>query len=616
TVSNNFKQQQNKFSNHKKNMTKYQTLTKILDTIINDAPASMSKKYPSDATEEQTNQSRSRAFIHLFLKVSFGLLEFKEREHFITDGSHDGGIDGYYINSENKTIYFIQSKFRTNDKNFETKQIELGEILVMDVNRILEGEDEDESGNIYNGKIKQLQREISNIDDIARYSYQVIILANLFDAKQSDLRKLTGGYSCKVFDFEQCYEKLVFPVITGTFFNASDLNINIDLSNKNAGSKISYRVLTDKGECEITVLFVPTIELGRIMYRYKNSILKYNPRSYLGFEGKKVNDSIKDTITKKDTNEFALFNNGITMLSDETFINEKIGQKNKAQLIVKNPQIINGGQTSFTLSRIFEENLSADVEKVFQNKEVLLKIITLLENNDHSSKLELIREISDATNQQTPVINADKISNDSLQIKIQKYLFDNYGLLYERKRGEFADGVFNKYINQNEILERNLFYRMFFASNGKIKKAREKKLFVNQNLSFDELVSDNKLDNTYFGYLCFKKMINLNHTNQRVDIESYAKVYAMTILFKPAELVHYESAANLYFQGLSSHWKEFIANHKNHYEITKTRFNRKTRETVSYQSIDYAKWFESEQFKDDIISFYSKKTIANTVHIA
>lgn len=586
-------------------MIKFQTLINILDAIVKEASPAMSKKYPSKPLDdEQRNQARSRAFIHLYLKVSFGLLEFDKREHLITDGSFDGGIDGYYINPENKTIFFIQSKFRTNDKNFESKQIELSEILVMDVNRILEGEIFDENGNEYNGKIKQLQREISNIDDIARYSYQVIILANLFDVKQSDLRKLTGGFNCKIFDFEQCYEKLVFPVITGTFFNATDLNINIDLSNKNAGSKISYRVLTKKGECEITVLFIPTIELGRIMYKYKNSILKYNPRSYLGLEGKKVNDSIKETIIEKETNEFALYNNGITMLSDETFINEKIGQKNKAQLIVKNPQIINGGQTSFTLSRIYEENIEKDVEKVFQNKEVLLKIITLLENNDHTNKLELIRDISDATNQQTPVINADKLSNEDLQIKIQNYLFDNYGLLYERKRGEFADGVFNKYINQDDILERNLFYRMFFCSNGHVKKAREKKLFVNQNVAFEELLSDNKLDNTYFGYLCFKKMSKIKQPNQRVDIETYAKVYAMTVLYKPKELSEYPSAANNYFHGLESRWKPFLTNYRNSYINTRTKLNKITGETRTYQSYDYGKWFDSEKFKDDIIAFY------------
>ncbi|MGB3607581.1 AIPR family protein [Psychroserpens sp.] len=596
-------------------MTKFDTLINILDKIIDEAPSSMSKKYPKTVTakEESLNQSRSRAFIHLYLKVNFGILDFTEREHYITDGSYDGGIDGYYISQENKTIYFIQSKFRTNSKNFQEKEIELKEILVMDVNRILDGEVLDESGNEYNGKIKQLQREISTTENIARYSYQVIILANIFDIKQSELRKLSGGFATSVFDFESCYEKLVFPMISGTFHQATDLNINIDLSNKNAGSKISYTVQTKKGECEITVLFVPTIELGKIMYKYKNSILKYNPRSYLGHEGKKVNNAIQETIIETVTNEFALFNNGITMLSDETYINERIGQKNKAQLIVNNPQIINGGQTSYTLSRIYEDNLENDVEKVFQNKEVLLKIITLLENKDDINKLELINDISNATNQQTPVINADKLSNDKLQIKIQKWLFDNYGLLYERKRGEFADGVYNSYIRQEDILERNLFFRMFYSSNGEISKARQKRLFMNQNFSFEELTKNDKMDNTYFGFLCFQKISKVKNPNQRLDIATYAKVRAMTIFLKPAKKNDYQRVVDNSFYEFISHWKSFVDYYKGKIENTKTRINRRTKLPETYQSYNYAKWFDSDEFEVDVKTFYGEKTTANTV---
>lgn len=593
-------------------MTKFETLLNILDTIVKEAPSSMSKKYPQNPKDtEELNQARSRAFIHLYLKVSFGLLDFIEREHFITDGSYDGGIDGYYINKENKTIYFIQSKFRTNGNNFETKEIGLEEILVMDVNRVLDGEEFDENGNEYNGKIKQLQREIATTESIARYSNQVIILANLFNIKQSDLRKLTGGFASEVFDFEQCYDKLVFPVITGTFFNATDLNINIDLSNKNAGSKISYTVQTKKGECEITVLFVPTIELGRIMYKYKNSILKFNPRSFLGHEGKNVNSAIRETIIEKDTNEFALFNNGITMLSDETYINEKIGQKNKAQLIVKNPQIINGGQTSYTLSRIYEENIHKDVEKIFRNKEVLLKIITLLENNKHESKIELINDISEATNKQTPVIHADKMSNEKLQIEIQKCLFDRYGLLYERKRGEFADGVFNEYIQQDSVMERNLFFRMFYCANGRITKAREKKLFLKQGITFQSLTEGDKLDNSFFGYLCFQKLDEMKQPTQRVDLSTYAKVFVMTVLFKPDKLANYHNTADNSYKIVNQNWKEFLEYYKDNIAETKTRVNKKTQEVTTYQSYNYSKWFDSTRFRQDIIDYFSGQTVAN-----
>jgi hypothetical protein len=167
---------------------------------------------------------------------------------------------------------------------------------------------------------------------------------------------------------ERCYQRLVYPVLTGTFFNATDLHIGIDLSNKNAGAKISYTVATQYGDCEITVLFVPIAEIAKVMHRYKNAILKYNPRSYLQHEGREVNAAIRHTVVDKKTNEFSLFNNGLTMLSDETYINERIGQKNKAKLTLKNPQIINGGQTAYTLSRILEENSNETAEALFVKK--------------------------------------------------------------------------------------------------------------------------------------------------------------------------------------------------------------------------------------------------------
>ncbi|WP_010628170.1 hypothetical protein, partial [Halomonas sp. KM-1] len=156
---------------------KYKVYLNILDQILRDAPERFVRYRIGDLDPEKLNQARSRASIHLFLKVSFGLLNFEERERLITDGSYDGGIDGYYIDQETKKLYLLQAKFRTNESNFEQKEISLEELLSMDVNRILEGECFDEEGNEYNGKIKQLQREISQIDDIARYTYKVVILA-------------------------------------------------------------------------------------------------------------------------------------------------------------------------------------------------------------------------------------------------------------------------------------------------------------------------------------------------------------------------------------------------------------------------------------------------------
>jgi hypothetical protein len=590
-------------------MSKYNVLVNILDKICDEAPTTY-VKYHTDKTDiEKTNQARAKAFIHLYLKVSFGLLEFDKREYYLTDGTSDGGIDGYYINYENKTIYFIQSKFRTNEKNFENKDIELEEILVMDTSRILDGETSYENGVAYCGKIRQMQKEISKIDDIGRYRYKVILLANL-DEKitPSKLKFLSGGLPVEVFNYERCYEKLVFPILSGTYFNASDLNININLSNKNSGVKISYSIHTEFKDCDITVLFVPTVEIAKILYKYKNSILKFNPRSYLEFEGRAVNSSIRDTILNKQTNEFALFNNGITMLSDETLLNEKIGQRDKAQLIVKNPQIINGGQTAYTLSKIYAENKEVDYEKIFENKEVLLKIITFDGDGENADikKISLIEDISRATNQQTVVTNADRKSNDKIQYNIQQILFEKLGLFYERKRGEFNDGITNNYISLSQVLERTLFYRIIAASNGHITKANEKKIFLKFGDIEDYITDDNKLNRFYFGYLVYKELTKLKPNEDKQYHNRL--IYCSVVAFLPAKASEYNSVAESIAKKLVQHWKEFysyaVANPTNVIYQSKGKVRKTGEVTIN---LNYDKYFRSENFVNDLKTYFQDK---------
>lgn len=589
-------------------MDKYQTLVNILDKIRIEATGASQNRYLPDPSDiEKVNQARARAFIHLYLKVSFGLLDFLGREHFITDNSYDGGIDGYYINTENRTIYFIQSKFRTNGRNFEGKEIKLEEILTMDINRILDGEEKDESGNDYNGKIKQLQREIRSVDNIARYSYQVIILANLTGVSDIKLRQLTGGYATSVFDYERCYEDLIFPVISGTFFKANDVNIYIDLSNKNAGSKISYTVQTKHSECDITVLFVPTIEIAKVLHKYKNSILKFNPRSYLELEGQKVITAMRETVLNNTTNEFALFNNGITMVSDETNINEKIGQKNKAQLNVRNPQIINGGQTTYTLSRIYEENIGNEPEKIFQDKEVLLKIITLNDQNgsknSEAQKLQLIDDISTATNQQTPVITADKFSNERTPILLQKILFDRFGILFERKRGEFGDGLNNGYIDKSQILERNLFFRIYCASNGEINKAVEKRIFMSKVLEDAILNDSSKLDNFFFGLKCFKRVSNSPNPQRTKHKYIYAQIYAFTKTYKSNDISEYDKIINEKIGQFKKDWALFEK--KKSQESSKFIKKYIDKETqTTRQAFNERSWYRSMEFEKDVLNYF------------
>lgn len=509
-------------------MSKYNSLIRILDRLRGEAPKEYKTYHPDEADLILLNQARAKAFVHLYLKVNFGLLDFKDRDEFFTDGTDDGGIDAYYIDFDTKIVYFVQSKFRATEKNFEQTEIMLNEILSMDVNRILDGEKSQENGKAYNSKILTLIRKIQNIEDIGRYKYRIILLANINSNKITDskLKLITGNLPYVVYNFERCYEELVFPVISGTYYNASDLIININLTNKTAGTKISYSVNTEFRDCSITVLFVPTVEIAKLLLKYKNSVLKYNPRSFLELKQNSVNAEIRNTIVSKNTNEFALFNNGITMLSDDTDYNEKVAQKGKGQLMIKNPQIINGGQTAYTLSTIYAENPN---EEIFENKEVLLKIITFdnSEKGTESDKIRLIEAISRATNRQTEVTMADRRSNDKVQIELQKLLFSRYGLFYERKLGEFSDGLKNKYISNESVIDRNIFLKICLATKGNASGAKAKKKLFHESNFYAILGGDDYYDFYLIGFECYQKLSRLNNFNQLPKNSSLSKnIYA------------------------------------------------------------------------------------------
>jgi len=592
-------------------MSKFSILVNVLDKIREESKASLYEAtyLPNLSNAEAVNQARARAYIHLYLKVSFGLLEFSEREELLTDGTNDGGVDGFYIQPETRIIYFIQSKYRVTAANFETKLATAQELLAMDVNRILDGEGSDEKGVRYNPRIHKLQKAISDIDDIGRYKYKVVILANAPNLPNDKIKQLTGGFPTEIFDFERSYLELVFPIISGTFFKAVDLQIALDLSNKNAGTKISYEVTTNHHACEITVLFVPTAEIARIMRRYKNSLLAFNPRSYLELEGHKVNEAIRNTIVSNPSNEFALFNNGITVLSDETNINEKIGQRNKAQLILRNPQIINGGQTAYTLSRILDEIGDSGLDP-FAGKEVLVKVITLTERDDVKAtpeqKMQLIDRISTASNQQTPVITADKNSNDQDHIVIQKLVFDRYGILYERKRGEFADGIHEGYISPDLLVERNLFFRLYFAVIGDFKLAIRKRLFIKVENPLQVIGDTNVLDRLYFAFLCYSRLAKLIGRDARITRSRgiYLRLYALAIDC-PKLIEEYPHAADKAVARLPKDWSAFIrASAKEHPELSRVKIDRKTGEERTY--FDRSAWIAGVAFLDDAKNLFGK----------
>jgi hypothetical protein len=453
----------------------YATLVKVLDSIRHEAPAANTIYRPPPGNAEAIIQARSRALLHLFLKARFGLVRFSDREALVTDGPNDGGIDAYYIDQKNKRICVLQSKFRATAGNFAATTMTPSDLLKMEVRRILKGEQYAESGAKYNDLIVNgLQRAIRKLPDVGNYTTQVALLGNVRNLSPHQLKKLVEGYAVDQFPHDRTYKELLFPVINGTYFTEPNLTIEINLANLKGDTHLDYEVRTESLRPNIKLLFVPTREIGRIMHTYKNSILKFNPRSFLELSKNTVNKDIEASIRSMGTNEFALFNNGITIIADGTSISSDTAKQGTAQVVLRNPQLVNGGQTAYTLARIYEACTSIKDFAAFKGKEVLLRVITFVgpTATRQEARLNLVEAISKASNSQTKIEESDRRSNDPVQLRLQEEFFAKYGLYYERKRGEFSDGLHDGYLPAKLIVNRERLVRVALACDYRVNQAR------------------------------------------------------------------------------------------------------------------------------------------------
>jgi AIPR protein len=482
----------------------YKTLCRVLDLLRAEAPAALKLYHPLPSKPDAVVQARSRALIHLFLKARFGLADFMEREQLITDGSNDGGIDAYYIDDKGKKVYVLQSKFRANAGNFVSSNLAADDLLKMDVARVLRGMRCSASGVLYNERIRKgLQKAVQRLPDAASYTTCIVLLGNAKHFSPSQLKRLIEGYIPEQYSHERVYRELLFPVVNGTYFSDPNLTIEISLSNLKGDTHLDYDARTQSARPNIKLLFVPTQEIGRVMHSYKNAILKYNPRSFLELNKNTVNKEIEKSVRNRNSNEFSLFNNGITIIADNTMISSSTAKQGTAQVVIKNPQMVNGGQTAYTLGRIYEECERKDNYSVFKGKEVLLKIITFIEprkGKTEPARLKLIEDISKASNWQTRVDDLDRRSNDHLQIALQQEFYMRHGVYYERKKGEFSDGIHAGYLDGAALINREKLIRIALAIDFRANQARSslKKLYEPSALA--GLLRTSDVDRYAFGY--------------------------------------------------------------------------------------------------------------------
>ena len=604
---------------------KYQTLLKILDNIRKQAPDTTEYSRFHSRKQDDVYYSRGQAFIHLFLLVKFGLEGYEDRQQFVCDGTQDGGLDAYYISETQKTVYLIQSKFKNTGTGFENESIDTSDLVRMEVDRILQGHSDDSNGIVYNPKVLEFQLDYNQATRKQVYKPKVIFLANLKIYNDFQIRKLTNNLDYEIYDFGRSYLELVKPICSGTYYDPEKIVIELDISEKSS-PQLSQTITTTYGNCDVTAVFVPTEEIGEVMSRYKNAILRYNPRNYLGLSKNPVNKEISKSIVDISYNDFALLNNGITILADEQEFTVYTGAKNVGRLTLTNPQIINGGQTAYTLSEIYQGEYSKK-QTIFNGKEVLVRVVVLKQatGDPAENKFKFIDSISTSTNQQTQIKEADRHSSNPMLVNIQTEIFKKYGYFLELKRGEYYNGLSNKFVDRSFVIDRTRLLRSFSALRGYPAAARS----LSESRLYEKTFFDSIFPNTitsdpprlvaeiFYAYMAHNYLVererkigtkSLQH-GYSLRYGKYAAVYASSLLMNnefretlPSrsldEIVQYISGKTIL---LLEKWRDFE-------EYIQKQDKNINYFNPSHRLTDFDSYYKGPNLKIDIENYFKPPT--------
>lgn len=148
----------------------------------------------------------------------------------------------------------------------------------------------------------------------------------------------------------------------------------------------------------------------------KKLIQKYlfdaNVRDYQG--SVIVNKEINKTLKEEKSFEFWWLNIGITIVADKASVSSKI-------LTLKNPQIVNGCQTSYEKFSYFSKNIDSQ-----DARSLTIRVIV---TDDDSIKSRVIK----STNSQTAISPAVLSATDPIHRSIEEYFMHN-GLYYDRRK--------------------------------------------------------------------------------------------------------------------------------------------------------------------------------------
>jgi hypothetical protein len=357
---------------------------------------------------------KSLAFVYLCVKTKLDL-DADDAFDCLTEGGGDFGVDAIHVSEEidgEFVVTLFQGKYKQNSdatSSFDEKGIKG---LINAIRHLFDPSSKIEG---INDRLRvRVETARSMIRDGAIPRVRAIACNNglIWTAAADNAIKLAG------FGEQATWEHLNHDNLINILGKTQSVNDTLRLTGK--------AIVEDMNFSRVCIGRIPVTEIAALMKTHGDKLLERNIRRYLGLKGNRVNEDMKHTLLT-EANNFYLFNNGLTLICDRFKYNGFQGGDYQVQ--VEKLQIVNGGQTCMTISKVLEDLKQSLFPKQLEEASVLVRLYELsTEKNE-----DIVWQITNATNSQNPVDLKDLKANDVLQKNLENSLRElNYE--YRRKR--------------------------------------------------------------------------------------------------------------------------------------------------------------------------------------
>jgi hypothetical protein len=382
-----------------------QRLLKVSDVIRERARDELSITDPQ--------RLKSLAFIHLCVKT---ILDLSDDEAFecLTDGGQDFGIDALQISEEYDgafTVSVFQGKYKREleaTSNFPESGIES---LIRAIRYLF-----DPDVDLLHINTRLLTR-VEEIRSLIRDGYIPQVRAigcnngRIWNAAADDAIRRAA------FGDQVTWEHINHDRLVRIFQSTKPVEDTLKLTGK--------AIIEDFNFSRVLIGRISVSEIYALIQRHGERLLERNIRRYLGLQGNRVNEAIRETLIGPEKSNFYFYNNGITLVCNKFGYNNL--QSGDYQVKVEDLQIINGGQTCMTIYKTLGQ-MQPDSEDAY----LLLRLYQLPSDNH-----DLVKRITYATNSQNPVDLRDLRANDERQKRLEIDI-GQLGYQYRRKRTDSA----------------------------------------------------------------------------------------------------------------------------------------------------------------------------------